>query len=98
APRLLALANGFRIAEGELHHDRLTGAGSIVAGLIGVVQTFLKLVTELTDAELLCRMRDCFDAFGTRLAQAYSDIPTGQGLVEIDVAVAAGRKRGIDPA
>ncbi|WP_415254107.1 hypothetical protein, partial [Thermomonas sp.] len=50
---LLALANGFRIAEGELHHDRLTGAGSIVAGLIGVVQTFHRGVTGQTLAHSL---------------------------------------------
>jgi prevent-host-death family protein len=55
-----------------------------------------KPVAALVGAELFARirrMRERFDALSARVAQAYADVPTEQGLAEIDAAVAAARKR-----
>ena len=50
----------------------------------------------LVDAELFARirrMRERFDALGARIGQAYADVPTEEGMAEIDAAVAAERQR-----
>jgi prevent-host-death family protein len=54
-----------------------------------------KPVAALVDAELFARirrMRDRFDALSNRIAEAYADIPPGEGLAEIDAAVAEARR------
>ena len=54
------------------------------------------LVDALVDAELFARirrMRERFDALGARIGQAYADVPTEEGMAEIDAAVAAERQR-----
>jgi prevent-host-death family protein len=55
-----------------------------------------KPVAALVDAELFARirrMREQFDALSERIATAYTDTPTEQGLAEIDAAVEHERKR-----
>ena len=55
-----------------------------------------KPVAALVDAELFARirrMRERFDALGARIGQAYADVPTEEGMAEIDAAVAAERQR-----
>ena len=55
-----------------------------------------KPVAALVDAELFARirrMRERFDALSARIAQAYSAVPAGEGMAEIDAAVAAERQR-----
>ena len=55
-----------------------------------------KPVAALVDAELFARirrMRERFDALSARIAQAYSEVPAGEGMAEIDAAVAAERQR-----
>ncbi len=55
-----------------------------------------KPVAALVDAELFARirrMRDRFDALSGRIAAAYADVPVGEGMAEIDAAVAAERRR-----
>ncbi|MCO5118402.1 MAG: type II toxin-antitoxin system Phd/YefM family antitoxin [Burkholderiaceae bacterium] len=54
-----------------------------------------KPVAALVDAELFARirrMRERFDALSDRIAQAYVDVPTEEGLAEIEAAVAAERR------
>jgi hypothetical protein len=54
-----------------------------------------KPVAALVDAELFARirrMRDRFDALSSRVAEAYADVPTGEGMAEIDAAVARERR------
>ena len=55
-----------------------------------------KPVAALVDAELFARirrMRERFVALGARIGQAYADVPTEEGMAEIDAAVAAERQR-----
>ena len=55
-----------------------------------------KPVAALVDAELFARirrMRDRFDELTARIAQAYADVPAGEGMAEIDAAVAQQRRR-----
>jgi prevent-host-death family protein len=55
-----------------------------------------KPVAALVDAELFARirrMRDRFDALSGRIAAAHADVPVGEGIAEIDAAVAAERRR-----
>jgi prevent-host-death family protein len=55
-----------------------------------------KPVAALVDAELFARiqrMRDRFDALSSRIAEAYAKVPTGEGMAEIDAAVAKARRR-----
>ena len=54
-----------------------------------------KPVAALVDARLFGRIRQMqerFDALSQRLAQAYSAVPTDEGLAEIDAAVLAERQ------
>lgn len=54
-----------------------------------------KPVAALVDAELFARirrMRERFDALSDRIAQAYADVPTEEGLAEIEAAVLAERR------
>jgi prevent-host-death family protein len=54
-----------------------------------------KPVAALVDARLFGRIRQMqerFDALSQRLAQAYSAVPTDEGLTEIDAAVLAERQ------
>ncbi len=54
-----------------------------------------KPVAALVDARLFGRIRQMqerFDALSQRLAQAYSAVPTDEGLAEIDAAVFAERQ------
>ncbi len=54
-----------------------------------------KPVAALVDARLFGRIRQMqerFDALSQRLAQAYSTVPTDEGLAEIDAAVLAERQ------
>ncbi len=54
-----------------------------------------KPVAALVDARLFGRIRQMqerFDALSQRLAQAYSVVPTDEGLAEIDAAVLAERQ------
>jgi division protein CdvB (Snf7/Vps24/ESCRT-III family) len=56
---------------------------------------YSKPVAALVDAELFARirrMRDRFDALSSRVAEAYADVPTGEGMAEIDAAVARERR------
>ncbi|MHA6879367.1 type II toxin-antitoxin system prevent-host-death family antitoxin [Ralstonia pseudosolanacearum] len=55
-----------------------------------------KSVAALVDAELFARirrMRQRFDALSERIAEAYAEVPAGEGLAEIDAAVTAERKQ-----
>ena len=55
-----------------------------------------KPVAALVGAELFARirsLRDRFDQLSGRVAEAYADVPTGEGLAEIDAAVAGERRR-----
>ena len=55
-----------------------------------------KPVAALVDAELFARirrMRGRFDALSRRVAEAYADLPAGEGMAEIDAAVARERRR-----
>src|SRR5271154_4773286 len=55
-----------------------------------------KPVAALVDAELFARirrMRDRFDALSNRIAEAYSGVPSDEGLAEIDTLVAQNRAR-----
>jgi prevent-host-death family protein len=55
-----------------------------------------KPVAALVDAELFARIRrmqDRFDALSRRIEQAYSSIPSEQGMAEIDALAAQQRKR-----
>jgi prevent-host-death family protein len=55
-----------------------------------------KPVAALVDAELFARirrMRERFDALSARIAEAYADVPAGEGMAEIDAAVARERRR-----
>jgi len=57
-----------------------------------------KPVAALVDADLFARiraMRDRFDQLSSRVAEAYRDLPTEQGMAEIEAAVAAER-RGLE--
>jgi prevent-host-death family protein len=50
-----------------------------------------KPVAALVDAELFARirrMRDRFDALSNRIAKAYDEVPSEDGLAEIDTLVA----------
>jgi prevent-host-death family protein len=54
-----------------------------------------KPVAALVDADLFARiraMRDRFDQLSSRVAEAYRDLPTEQGMAEIEAAVAAERR------
>lgn len=54
-----------------------------------------KPVAALVDAELFARirrMRDRFDALSERIANAYADVPSEEGMAEIDAAVIAERQ------
>lgn len=54
-----------------------------------------KPVAALVDAELfgrIRRMQERFDALSNQIAEDYATIPAGDGLAEIDAAVAAARK------
>ena len=53
-----------------------------------------KPVAALVDAELFARirrMRGRFDALAGRIAEGYAEVPTDEGLAEIDAVVAAER-------
>ena len=55
-----------------------------------------KPVAALVDAELFARirrMRERFDALSSRVAEAYADVPTEEGMAEIDAVVARHRRR-----
>jgi len=55
-----------------------------------------KPVAALVGADLFARirsLRDRFDQLSGRVAEAYADVPTGEGLAEIDAAVAGERRR-----
>lgn len=55
-----------------------------------------KPVAALVDAELFARirrMRERFDALSERIAQGYAQLPTEEGLAEIDALVAEERTR-----
>jgi prevent-host-death family protein len=55
-----------------------------------------KPVAALVDAELFARIRrmqERFDQLSQRIAAAYSDVPTEQGMKEIDAAIKRGRRR-----
>jgi len=55
-----------------------------------------KPVAALVGAELFARirsLRDRFDQLSGRVAEAYADVPAGEGLAEIDAAVAGERRR-----
>lgn len=55
-----------------------------------------KPVAALVDAELFARirrMRDRFNALSSRITEAYADVPPGEGITEIDAAVAQARRR-----
>lgn len=55
-----------------------------------------KPVAALVDAELFARIRrmqERFDALSGRISEAYAGVPVEEGLAEIEVAVAAERKR-----
>jgi prevent-host-death family protein len=54
-----------------------------------------KPVAALVDAELFARIRrmqERFEALSQRIAEAYSEIPTEEGLAEIEAVVARERK------
>jgi prevent-host-death family protein len=54
-----------------------------------------KPVAALVGADLFARiraMRDRFDQLSSRVAEAYRDLPTEQGMAEIEAAVAAERR------
>nr|MBL8457708.1 type II toxin-antitoxin system Phd/YefM family antitoxin [Zoogloeaceae bacterium] len=53
-----------------------------------------KPVAALVDAELFARirrMRERFDTLSGRIAEAYAEVPLGEGLAEIEAAVAMER-------
>jgi prevent-host-death family protein len=55
-----------------------------------------KAVAALVDAELFSRirrLRERFDELSDRISQAYANVPTEEGLAEIDAAVKRARKR-----
>ena len=55
-----------------------------------------KPVAALVGADLFARirgMRDRFDQLCSRVAEAYVDVPAGEGMAEIDDAVAKERRR-----
>jgi prevent-host-death family protein len=55
-----------------------------------------KPVAALVGADLFARiraLRDRFDQLSRRVAEAYVDVPTDQGMAEIDAAVAKERRR-----
>lgn len=55
-----------------------------------------KPVAALVDAELFARIRrlkERFDTLSERIADAYAEIPTEDGLAEIEAAVAEERKQ-----
>ena len=55
-----------------------------------------KPVAALVDAELFARirrMRERFDVLSSRVAADWADVPSDEGMAEIDAAVARGRKR-----
>jgi len=55
-----------------------------------------KPVAALVGADLFARirgMRDRFDQLCSRVVEAYAKVPAGEGMAEIDAAVARERKR-----
>lgn len=55
-----------------------------------------KPVAALVDAALFARiraMRDRFDRLSNRIAEAYTDVPAGQGMAEIAAAIKRERRR-----
>ncbi len=55
-----------------------------------------KPVAALVDAELFARirrMRERFDALSLRIAEDWAEVPLGEGVAEIDAAVARNRRR-----
>ncbi len=54
-----------------------------------------KPVAALVVADLFARirtMRERFDQLSSRVAEAYADVPTDQGMAEIDAAIAQERR------
>ena len=54
-----------------------------------------KPVAALVDASLFARirvLRDRFDQLSCRVAEAYRDLPAGEGMAEIDEAIARQRR------
>ena len=54
-----------------------------------------KPVAALVGADLFARirtMRERFDQLSSRVAEAYADVPTDQGMAEIDAAIAQERR------
>jgi hypothetical protein len=45
----------------------------------------------VTEANAVRRMQDRFDSLSQRIAEAYAEVPVGDGLAEIDAAVARER-------
>jgi prevent-host-death family protein len=55
-----------------------------------------KPVAALVGADLFARiraLRDRFDQLSGRVAEAYADVPAGQGIAEIEAAIAQERRR-----
>ncbi|MDR2838887.1 MAG: type II toxin-antitoxin system Phd/YefM family antitoxin, partial [Azonexus sp.] len=55
-----------------------------------------KPVAALVDAELFARIRamqERFDALSQRIADAFAQVPSAEGLAQIDAAIAAERKK-----
>ena len=83
-------AVNFRQNLGEMLNQVLYRNDSIVISKDG------RPVAALVDAELFARirrMRDRFDALSQRIAEVYAELPSDQGMAEIDAAVSAERKR-----
>ena len=54
-----------------------------------------KPVAALVGADLFARirtMRERFDQLSSRVAEAYADVPTDQGMAEIDAAITQERR------
>jgi prevent-host-death family protein len=83
-------AVNFRQNLGEMLNQVQYRSDSIIINKDG------KPVAALVDAELFARIRrmqDHFDALSKRLAEAYSGVPSEEGLAEIDSLVSRERKR-----
>jgi prevent-host-death family protein len=82
-------AVAFRQNLGEMLNQVQYRKDSIVVNKDG------KPVAALVGADLFARirtMRDRFDQLSSRVAEAYADMPAGEGMAEIDAAIARERR------